>query len=46
MWYNLPSFVAKSEAKNYIFVGSSAIGIQCLFLNRAGTSEEKKLAVF
>jgi Acyltransferase len=36
-----PSFVAKRSIKSYPFVGSVARAIDCVFLDRAGTKEEK-----
>ena len=36
-----PSFVAKKEVKSYPGVGSIATAIDCLFVDRAGTKEEK-----
>uniref|UniRef100_A0A7S3CKT5 Phospholipid/glycerol acyltransferase domain-containing protein n=1 Tax=Strombidium rassoulzadegani TaxID=1082188 RepID=A0A7S3CKT5_9SPIT len=39
--YFFPSFVSKDSVKNYPMVGNIAIAIDSLFLNRAGTKEEK-----
>jgi len=39
--YWFPSFVSKQSVKNYPGVGIIAQGFGCLFLDRAGTKEEK-----
>lgn len=39
--YFFPSFVAKESVKSYPGVGSIATAIDCLFLDRAGTKEDK-----
>ena len=38
-----PSFVAKSDVKSFPGVGSIAKAIDCVFVNRAGSKEEKIL---
>lgn len=45
MWWNLPSFLSKNGVKSYPGVGLIAESIQCLFLNRVGTKEEKRTAL-
>jgi 1-acyl-sn-glycerol-3-phosphate acyltransferase len=45
MWWNLPSFVSKKEVRKMPGVGKIAEGIQCLFLDRAGTKEQNKEVV-
>ena len=39
--YFFPSFISKISVKSYPFVGSVAQAIDCVFLERAGTKEEK-----
>jgi 1-acyl-sn-glycerol-3-phosphate acyltransferase len=39
--YFFPSFVSKISVKSYPGVGSIAQAIDCVFLERAGTKEEK-----
>jgi len=39
--YFFPSFVSKISVKSYPGVGSIAKAIDCVFLERAGTKEEK-----
>ena len=46
MWWGLPSFLSKNGVRSYPGVGSIAESIQCLFLDRVGTKEEKADAVF
>ena len=36
-----PSFVSKKSIKKYPFVGMIATALDCVFLDRAGTKEEK-----
>ena len=36
------SFVSKKSVKSFPGIGKIAIAIDCLFLERAGTKEEKK----
>jgi len=36
-----PSFVSKKSVKNYPFIGMIATAIDSVFLDRAGTKEEK-----
>jgi hypothetical protein len=45
MWWDLPSFLSKNGVKSYPGIGLIAEAIQCLFLNRTGTREEKNEAV-
>lgn len=45
MWWNLPSFLSKNGVKSYPGVGIIAESIQCVFLNRVGTKEEKRIAL-
>jgi 1-acyl-sn-glycerol-3-phosphate acyltransferase len=39
-----PSFVSKKSVKKYPFIGTIATAIDSVFLDRAGTKEEKKAA--
>lgn len=45
MWWDLPSSVSKASVRNYPFVGIIAECMQCLFLDRTGTREEKEKAI-
>ena len=45
MWFDLPAFVSKNSVRNYPFVGIIAEGFQCIFLERAGSREEKERAI-
>jgi len=38
MWLFFPAFVSKKSVQKYIGVGSIATAMDCIFLNRAGTS--------
>ena len=41
--FYFPSFVAKKDVKKFPGIGSIATAIDCLFVDRAGTKEEKIL---
>lgn len=45
MWWDLPSYVSKMSVRSYPFVGIIAECMQCLFLERTGTREEKEKAI-